>query len=76
MIHATLSWNIHSFELIHQIEDSLGIPRYISVNFETDVMLDDSKKDELLRLERTGMLRVLPLKERRPLNPMPTMEIR
>ena len=75
MIHATLSWNIHSFELIHQIEDSLGIPRYISVNFETDVMLDDSKKDELLRLERTGMLRVLPLKERRPLEQMPGTKV-
>lgn len=75
MIRATLSWEIKSYVKIHRIEDDLGIPRCISVNYETDVELDDSKQDELLRLERIGILRVLPLKERRPLEQMPGTKV-
>ena len=75
MIRATLSWEIKSYVKIHRIEDDLGIPRYISVNYETDVELDDSKQDEILGLERIGILRVLPLKERRPLEQMPGTKV-
>lgn len=68
----TISWTVRKFRDIHMLQRELGVEGVgISINYESDVDADEEMEQALREMERKGLLRLLPAKERRPVNVFP-----